>query len=374
MVASAANIEQAGNDRYHSDHMGQIFKAGMSFSGFERDGLYLALGDGRFRDISGVSGIDSITDGRAAIFADFDNDGDLDVAVTTIQKEARLLYRNNVGQEGAFLRVALVGAQSGRDAFGAVARLKTARGLQTKIKAGGSGFLSAPDPRLLFGLGSSPAPEWLEVTWPSGRRERFTGLRSGDSLVIHEGAGRIEPVAEKRFALVGPEDPDAYAFRGLAVAKGQPAPTLRLTGIAGASTDLEQTLRPGRRTLVNFWATWCAPCREEMRELQRLSRGLHESGVDLIGISLDFNEPARVKAFLADTGVAYPIFIADESTMPNLLRGDSLGVPFSLLLDGEGRLVRALSGWTPATRKAIEELAFGATAKGSGGGGPARHE
>ncbi len=58
----------------------ELLATGFSFSGYERDQLMLNLGEGKFLDISGVSGMDSITDGRGAVFADFDNDGDLDVS------------------------------------------------------------------------------------------------------------------------------------------------------------------------------------------------------------------------------------------------------------------------------------------------------
>ena len=81
-----------------------MFGQGFSFSGYERDPLYLNLGGKTFTDISGVSGIDSITDGRAGVFADFDNDGDLDVFSTTIQNQVHLLFRNNVGQNNNYVR------------------------------------------------------------------------------------------------------------------------------------------------------------------------------------------------------------------------------------------------------------------------------
>jgi hypothetical protein len=135
-----------------------MFGQGFSFSGYERDPLYLNLGGKKFTDISGVSGIDSITDGRAGVFADFDNDGDLDVFSTTIQNQAHLLFRNNVGQDNNFLRVALEGGkETGRDAFGAVVRVKTSAGTLTKIKSGGSGFISQHDPRLLVRSGQRRA-------------------------------------------------------------------------------------------------------------------------------------------------------------------------------------------------------------------------
>ena len=166
---------------------------------------FLNLEQGHFRDISGNSGIDSATDGRGAIFADFDNDGDLDVGVTTIQKTARLLFRNNVGQQNRSLRVTLVGTKSGRDAFGAVVRVKSSLGVQTKVKSGGSGFLSAHDPRLLFGLGADVAIEWVEVVWPSGARQKHSGIAAGERVLIREGVETVERITEKRFSLVAPD-------------------------------------------------------------------------------------------------------------------------------------------------------------------------
>src|SRR5215213_2472393 len=172
-----------------------MFGQGFSFSGYERDPLYLNLGTKKFVDISGVSGIDSITDGRAGVFADFDNDGDLDVFSTTIQNQAHLLFRNNVGQDSNYLRIALEGDRTGRDAFGAVVRVKTSAGILTKIKSGGSGFISQHDPRLLFGLGKDQKAESIEVTWANGKVERFEAVASaGSTLLLKEGTGKAQAV------------------------------------------------------------------------------------------------------------------------------------------------------------------------------------
>jgi len=355
-VASAAKIEEAGNIGYQTNHMSLIFKQGMSFSGYERDGLFLNLGGGSFRDISGVSGIDSITDGRGTIMADFDNDGDLDVVVTTIQRTSRLLQRNNVGQDNKFLRLTLEGTRSGRDAFGAVARLETALGVQTKIKSGGGSFVSGNDSRLLFGLGSEADIAWLEVTWPAGSKQRFTGIRANESLRIVEGAAVPERLVEKRFHLVDPEAQDTRVYRSLAIGRGEQLPAFRVIDLNGVLSDLGSSLKPGRRTLVNFWATWCLPCRQEMRELQALRPRLESSGVDLIGVSLDFEEAAAVGGFLKDNRVTYPIVIAEKESLERLLKGDDLGLPFSLLLDESGALVSAFSGWSEESRKTLEKL------------------
>ena len=179
---------------------------GLSLAGHERDTLYLNLRRKRYLDISGISGLDSITDGRGAVYADFDDDGDLDVFITALAGPAQL-FRNNVGQAAPSLRVVLQGTRSGRDAFGAVARLKSAVGIQTKVKAGGEGHISQHDPRLLFGLGDERGADWLEIAWPSGLKQRFRGLPTDGSIRIVEGATAFQVLGETSGAAPGPSRP-----------------------------------------------------------------------------------------------------------------------------------------------------------------------
>src|SRR5215212_5180231 len=205
-----------------------MFGEGFSFSGYERDPLYLNTGAKKFMDVSGVSGIDSITDGRAGVFADFDNDGDLDVFMTVIQGQSHQLFRNNVGQDNNWLRVSLEGGRaSGRDAFGAVVRVKTSAGTLTKIKSGGSGFISEHDPRLLFGLGRDAQAASVEVTWPGNKVERYEGdFRAGSTVLLRRGAGRAEGLKLTAARLPDPLTRDQMFARGLKVSVGQPLPEL----------------------------------------------------------------------------------------------------------------------------------------------------
>lgn len=343
-----------------------IFAEGFSFSGYERDGLYLNRANGKFLDISGVSGIDSISDGRGAVFADFDNDGDLDVFLTAIQGSSHLLFRNNVGQDGHFLRVALEGKPgSGRDAFGSVVRVKTSAGILTKIKAGGSGFLSQHDPRLLFGLGNDTKAEWVEVTWPNGRAERFdVEARAGSTLLLREGAGRADLLTLRRTQLPEPLTQAEVAARKLKVAVGKPMPDLPLATLDGGKTSLEQQRRAGRQMLINVWATWCVPCGREMPELEALRAGFAARGIDLIGVSVDTEPDADVPGYVAAKKVRYPIFVGGVSAIEQLYIGDELSVPLSLLVDANGIVKEIISG---ASDKSLHRLARLAGTKSAGG-------
>ena len=344
-MASASEQEEAGNRSYQNEHMAQIFEQGLSFSGFERNALYLARGDGTYLDISGVSGLDSITDGRGLAFGDLDNDGDLDVVVTPVQEVARLVFRNNVGQHSAFVRVAVKGTQSASDAFGTVLRLETDLGTQTKIKAGGSGFLSFGDPRVLFGVGTGNTGRYrLTVHWPSGLEEIYS-VRAGDSVLVTENEG-MERVDEKPFELPDPETASERILRTLNLERGAPLPTLAGVPAIGDS---------GRRTLVNIWATWCAPCSVEMPELERAYPALQAVGIDLVGLSVD-TAPEGVPAYLEAKGITYPNFVVAEDDFSKIFKGDALTVPLTLLLDQAGLVVEAYSGWSSETRAKIDSL------------------
>ena len=364
-MAAAAEVEHAGNADYQNHHMTELFEKGLSFSGFERDGLYLSRGDGSYLEISGVSGLDSIGDGRGCAFADLDNDGDLDVVVVPVQNEGRFLYRNNVGQRNGFVRVSLVGTQSARDAFGTVVRLRTPLGTQTKIKSGGSGFVSAGDPRLVFGLGDRSGQHEnyeLTVTWPSGLMETYPDVRAGQSLRLVEGAGTVERVSERLRSLPDPEPASEQLFHSLAFRKGDVLPELSLAGLSSSSSSsfsgtLGSLLKPGRKTVVNFWATWCVPCSVEMPELSRLQDKLAAAGVDLIGVSLDFRQWDAALFYLEERSIRYKNVLLDEKDIEKIYSSPQLTVPLTLLVDEEGRVLEAHSGWSAETRARLLALA-----------------
>lgn len=185
--------------------MGEGVRSGHSFGGWASDRMYVNRSDGRFLDISGVSGADTFpSDARSTVYADFDNDGDLDIFLRATHGRSHFLFRNEAGQDRGSLRVALEGRASGRDAFGAVVRVKTRDQTLTRAKHGNNGYLDQSDPRLIFGLGKAPAAEWIEVRWPSGLTRRYPGpFGRGASLLIVEGEEKARAVEEKRFRLPG---------------------------------------------------------------------------------------------------------------------------------------------------------------------------
>jgi cytochrome c biogenesis protein CcmG, thiol:disulfide interchange protein DsbE len=111
----------------------------------------------------------------------------------------------------------------------------------------------------------------------------------------------------------------------------QPAPSLVATALDGQTFDLAK-LR-GKVVLVNFWATWCAPCRKEMPILDAFYRRYHEQGLELIGISVDFARDGAKMRKAAGT-VSYPTVMANDIPVNGF--GPPDGVPVTYVVDAEG--------------------------------------
>lgn len=341
-----------------ADQNSLMFGQGFSFSGYERDPLYLNLGGKKFTDISGVSGIDSITDGRAGVFADFDNDGDLDVLSTVIQHQSRLLFRNNVGQDNNYLRFTLEGTATTRDAFGAVVRIKTSAGTLTKIKSGGSGFISQHDPRLLFGLGKDTKTESVEVTWANGKVEKFDGeFTAGGTYSLKEGSGKARSVVVGKSNLPSPlTKAETYALT-LKIGVGKRISDFALRQmVGGRATSAMKLLKPGRKTLINIWATWCIPCAKEMPELENLRGKLAARGIDIVGMNVDTEKGVNVRRYVTEKKVTYPIVIGGIPAIESIYATDELTVPLSILIDDKGVVLDIIPGWSAETRRKFELL------------------
>ena len=236
-------------------------------------------------------------------------------------------------------------------------RLKTTAGMLTRVKSGGEGFLSQNDPRLLFGLGQDERAEWMEVVWPSGLKQRFPGPGSGESVVVVEGEDTPRRVVERRFQLPEPLTSEEARLALLRVGPGDALPALELRGLDGQQVSLADVVAPGRPAIVNLWATWCRSCAAEMPELERLHREGEGGGVQVIGISVDQGESRqRIQASLERTGASYPMYVIDRAELGRLLAADDAGIPLSILVDANGRVVGVHHGWSPTTRRALNAM------------------
>ena len=151
--------------------------------------LFRNLGNHKFDNVSAQMGADFVRPmvARGAAYADFDRDGDLDILISTNNGPA-YLYRNDGGNRNHWLNVRLAGTKSNRDGIGAVVRVQSAAGKQWNMVRSGSGYCSASDLALTFGLGKAETVS-LEVEWPSGARQQFANVAAGQFLTIDETRG-----------------------------------------------------------------------------------------------------------------------------------------------------------------------------------------
>jgi hypothetical protein len=130
--------------------------------------------------------------GRGVAYGDYDNDGDLDVLLTTNGGPAYLL-RNDNGNQARFVRFKTVGDKSNRDGIGAKITVTLADGTkQWKVVHSGSSYCSQSELPLTFGLGRNEKIARVEIEWPSGKVDKLTDLTADHLYVLKEGAGGTE--------------------------------------------------------------------------------------------------------------------------------------------------------------------------------------
>jgi peroxiredoxin len=139
--------------------------------------------------------------------------------------------------------------------------------------------------------------------------------------------------------------------KGYGLKQGTAAPDFRLRVLAGGTTDLA-SLR-GRVVVLNFWATWCPPCVEEMPSLERLHRALGPEGLVVIGISVDDDEKA-VREFVARAGVSFPMLRDPGARTAAAYR--ATGYPETFVIGRDGTLLRIFVG--PAEWDTPEALGY----------------
>jgi hypothetical protein len=155
--------------------------------------LFRNLGKKKFEEVSSKLGraLQQASVGRGAAYADFDNDGDLDLLLTSNNGPARLI-RNDGGNQNNLLRIKAVGSSSNRDGIGAKITLKmTDQSKLWNLVKTGSSYCSQSELPLTFGLGKAEKVPSIEITWPSGHIDTLADVNANQSIVIQEGKGII---------------------------------------------------------------------------------------------------------------------------------------------------------------------------------------
>jgi thiol-disulfide isomerase/thioredoxin len=128
----------------------------------------------------------------------------------------------------------------------------------------------------------------------------------------------------------------------LALVRGDKAP-----GMRGQSPEGQRVVvlyKPETVTLINFWATWCVPCRQEMPALQELYSKRSQDGLQVVGVHAGFVDHEDLEAFLDQVEVDYTIVLPDQRWLDDW--GGISVMPLTFLVDGEGKVLRRYLGAT----------------------------
>ncbi len=328
-----------------------LIRSDGSWSGRERKVCYRNLGDGKFQDVSFITGLDFRGDGRSFVTLDLDDDGALDLALKSRTEPQVRIMRNGLSNGNSGVIVDLIGVKSNRDAVGARATLVTDRGRRTRFVQSGSGFLSQSSRRLHFGVRKGERVLALEVRWPSGLQQKFDELPQIGLVRIREGSSETFRITAKHAPVAEKSAPTGNRTPGTWLSEPVPAPTFSLPSADGKTHSLAQYR--GKKVLLNFWATWCPPCRTELADFAANAGKLEAAGVQVLAASVD--EPAERKRLETIT-LPFPILLADDHLVAaytilnrNLFdRRRDLALPTSFLIDESGEIIKIYQGRTAA--------------------------
>ncbi len=156
--------------------------------------LFRNLGKGKFEEVTNSMGAAFVAPrvGRGAAYADINNDGRLDLLLSTNGGPAYLFRNEAQGGSAAnrSVRLKFVGTKSNRDGIGAVVRLSSGGDSQTQMLRSGSSYLSSSELVLTFGLAQRDKADTIEIRWPSGQIDHLSNVAAGQTITVTEGKGQ----------------------------------------------------------------------------------------------------------------------------------------------------------------------------------------
>lgn len=146
---------------------------------------------------------------------------------------------------------------------------------------------------------------------------------------------------------------------GSSLPKGAPsadatplAPAFQLPSVNGRSVSLSDFR--GKVVILDFWATWCPPCRREIPDFIALQSQYQSKGLQIVGVALD--EPEKVIGFAQSYGMNYPVLFGNDNVA--MLYGGISGIPTTFIIDRQGKIVGRYEGFTSKAEfeSAIKQL------------------
>jgi tetratricopeptide (TPR) repeat protein len=338
----------------------QLIRADYTWHGDARNVAFANNHDRTFTEASGALTLDFREDSRAFALADFDHDGRLEVVMKNRNSPQIRVLHNALPHIGTSISFCLRGTRSNRDAIGTSIKVTAGELVQTKYLQAGSAFLSQHSKEIFFGLGSHEGAVQATVRWPSGVVQNFASVPVSNRIRIAEGDASFH--AEPFLTHVEHRDPKPSDLIGSNEALPltsetwlvQPlkAPSFKLADLDGIERSLDSW--HGSPVVLIFWAT---ASEESLRQLNQLHARVsvpEHSPLKIIALNIDdpsgLSEARRAGVGYRNSGTV--LFASEEvAGIYNILyrnlfdRQRDLPIPLSLLLDGDGMIVKVYQGF-----------------------------
>ena len=160
---------------------------------------------------------------------------------------------------------------------------------------------------------------------------------------------------------------DSFDKMGVVPPKtSQPAPDFVVKNLKGQDVKLSDF--NGKVVLLNFWATWCGACREEMASMQNLYSTLRADGVEVLAVSIDRWNEDRIQEYVKNNQLTFPVLLDQNQNVRK--KYHVMGLPTSYLIDGEGKIRGYASGARTWDSTDSQELFLSLKSNDSNGGLP----
>ena len=346
--------------------LGEQLRAGASFSGHERNHVFLNRELEDYVEVSGVSGLDHPGDSRRFAILDYDRDGWQDIALVGANAPLFQLFRNQIGERedvsGELVAVRFEGGNRGarasdrwsnRDGYGARVSVEIGERTLLREHRAGEGFGSQNSATMRVGIGGADRADRLRVRWPSGLSHDTTAVPGGTLVTAYENPSDSPTGAP--FVLT----PYRVSLES--------RPSVASSPDAADPIRAAQQVLPGERAdlvLYTTVATWCQPCLDELPTLRLLKETFSTEQLEIFGVPYDEEEPLDRLESWADLH-APPYRILTELTNAqreavieralDVLRVE--GLPSTIVTDSQGEVL--LVRWGPPSISEIRVLLEG---------------
>lgn len=359
--------------------LSSLIRQGGSFSGRERNCVFLNLGSKseKWADVSGVTGLDLIDDGRAIATCDWDHDGDLDIWLANRTGPRIRFMRNNDGTRNGSVQLLLIGTKQNRDAIGARVQLRLTDGSERirTLRAGG-GFVSQSSKWLHFGLGPDQRVERLVVRWPDGQQQNTTAVRTNGRYTIQWNPG---PSPTVTFDQQGSRETELTTSKAMPVSIADATrivltkrrPLTQFSYLSSVRKETSFETAAGSPTLINLWASWCPTCQAELTELKTKWTRLQAEGVNVLALCANelidspnaSNAAGDVQSVISRFELPFATGFATKEILDRvtsisqqaIYRNEPLPLPASFLVDSRGQLAVIYRGRLPVDQL-IEDI------------------